>query len=317
MNTKKPPAGDNQTCPSDLRESTRNGVLFGLSAYLIWGSFPVFFKALDGAAPLEIVCHRIVWSVVFLFILVTLRGQLGQVAIALRNRQNILTLCGSTLLIATNWLVFIYAVQHGEVLQSSLGYFITPLLSVLFGFIFLRERLNRWQLFSVLLALLGVLNLTFHHAKFPWVALVIATSFGLYGLLRKVARVEAMIGLTVETLLLGPLALGYLVYLSIHQEGAFLAGTLRLDLLLPLSGVLTAIPLLFFVAAARRLQLATIGFLQYITPSLHFMLAVGIYNESFTKGHLASFLFIWAGLAIYSGDALWKNRAAWHGRRGR
>ncbi|MGK2905753.1 MAG: EamA family transporter RarD [Desulfuromonadales bacterium] len=317
MNSDEPLAGDNQICPSDLRESTRNGVFFGLSAYLIWGSFPVFFKALDGAAPLEIVCHRIVWSVVFLFILVTLRGQLGQVAIALRSRQNILTLCGSTLLIATNWLVFIYAVQHGEVLQSSLGYFITPLLSVLFGFIFLRERLNRWQLFSVLLAMIGVLNLTFHHGRFPWIALMLATSFGLYGLLRKVARVEAMIGLTVETLLLGPLALGYLVYLSIQQEGAFLVGTLRLDLLLPLSGILTAIPLLLFVAAARRLQLATIGFLQYITPSLHFMLAVGIYNETFTKGHLVSFLFIWAGLAIYSGDALWKNRAVWQGRRGR
>jgi chloramphenicol-sensitive protein RarD len=317
MNSEKPPAGDNQTRPADLRESTRNGVLFGLSAYLIWGSFPAFFKALDGAVPLEIVCHRIVWSVVFLFILVTLRGQLGQVAIALRSRQNILTLCGSTLLIATNWLVFIYAVQHGEVLQSSLGYFITPLLSVLLGFIFLRERLNRWQLFSVLLALLGVLNLTFHHGQFPWISLVLATSFGLYGLLRKVARVEAMIGLTVETLLLGPLALGYLVYLSIHQESAFLAGTLRLDLLLPLSGVVTAIPLLFFVGAARRLQLATIGFLQYITPSLHFMLAVGLYNEPFSRGHLVSFLLIWTGLAIYSSDALWKNRAAWQGRRSR
>lgn len=294
-----------------MRNTARLGVFFGLAAYLTWGSFPVFFKALEGAAPVEIVCHRIVWSVVFLFILVTIRRQLGQIFIVFRNRQNLLTLCASTLLIATNWLVFIYAVQHGEVLQSSLGYFITPLISILLGFIFLRERLNRWQFFSVLLALIGVLNLTFHHGQFPWIALILASSFGLYGLLRKVARVEAMVGLTVETLLLGPFALGYLIFLSTQQQSAFLAGSLRLDLLLPLSGVVTAIPLLLFVAAARRLQLASIGFLQYITPSLHFMLAVGLYNEPFSRGHLVSFLLIWVGLGIYSSDALWKNRAVW------
>jgi len=308
MKHTEPLTGDNNINPPDRHDTARIGVTFGLAAYFIWGSFPVFFKALGGAAPLEIVCHRIVWSVVFLFVLVTIRRQLGQVLTTLRNRQLLLTLCGSTLLIATNWLVFIYAVQHGEVLQSSLGYFITPLLSILLGFIFLRERLNRWQLFSVLLALIGVLNLAFHHSQFPWIALVLATSFGLYGLLRKVAQVEATVGLTVETLLLGPIALGYLIYLTTQQESAFLVGTLQLDLLLPLSGVVTAIPLLLFVAAARRLQLATIGFLQYITPTLHFILAVGLYNEPFSQGHLVSFLFIWASLAIYSSNALWKAR---------
>ena len=313
MKHTEPVSDGNKINLPDKHDTARLGVTFGLVAYFIWGSFPVFFKALEGAAPLEIVCHRIVWSVVFLFVLVTIRRQLGQVLTTLRNRQLLLTLCGSTLLIATNWLVFIYAVQHGEVLQSSLGYFITPLLSVLLGFIFLRERLNRWQLFSVLLALIGVLNLAFHHHQFPWIALVLAASFGLYGLLRKVAQVEAMIGLTVETLLLGPIALGYLIYLTTQQESAFLVGTLRLDLLLPLSGVVTAIPLLLFVAAARRLQLATIGFLQYITPTLHFILAVGLYNEPFSQGHMVSFLFIWAGLGIYSSNALWKTRTIQQG----
>ncbi len=317
MKSAEPLASGNQINPSDKHDNTRLGVIFGLAAYSLWGFFPVFFKALEGATPLEIVCHRIFWSVVFLFILVTARRQLGQVFITLRNRQILLTLCGSTLLIATNWLVFIYAVQHGEVLQSSLGYFITPLLSILFGFIFLQERLNRWQLFSVLLALIGVLNLAFHHDQFPWIALILATSFGLYGLLRKVARVEAMIGLTVETLLLGPFALAYIIYLTTQQDSSFLAGTLRLDLLLPLSGVVTAIPLLLFVAAARRLQLATVGFLQYITPSLHFILAVWLYNEPFSQGHLISFLFIWAGLGVYSCNTVWKNRAAWRGNRDR
>ena len=306
---------DNQTSPSAAQSNARHGVFFGLAAYLIWGSFPVFFKALEGAAPLEIVSHRIFWSVVFLLIVVAIRRQLGQVMMTLRSRQTLLTLCASTLLIATNWLVFIYAVQQGEVLQSSLGYFITPLLSVLLGLVFLRERLNRWQLCSVLFALLGVLNLTFHHGQFPWISLTLATSFGLYGLLRKVARVEAMVGLTVETLLLVPFACGYLIYLTTQQESTFLVGTLRLDLLLPLSGVVTAVPLLLFVGAARRLQLASIGFLQYITPSLHFILAVGLYNEPFSRGHLLSFIFIWTGLVIYSSDALWKSRAVWQKKR--
>ncbi len=315
MKSTEPLTGENHISPADNQEGTRLGVAFGLAAYLIWGSFPIFFKALEGATPLEIVCHRIFWSVIFLLILVTIRRRLGLIFVTLRNRQTLLTLCGSTLLIATNWLVFIYAIQHGEVLQSSLGYFITPLLNILLGFIFLRERLNRWQQFSVLLALIGVLNLTFHHGQFPWIALTLATSFGLYGLLRKVAKVEAMIGLTVETLLLGPFALAYIIYLTTQQESSFLVGTLRLDLLLPLSGVVTAIPLLLFVAAARRLQLATIGFLQYITPSLHFILAVGLYNETFSRGHLISFLFIWAGLGIYSSDALWKSRFSWQRKR--
>ncbi|NOQ50982.1 MAG: EamA family transporter RarD [Desulfuromonadaceae bacterium] len=294
------------TAPSN---TTRQGILFGLVAYTTWGSFPVFFKALAGATPLEIVSHRIFWSVVFLFILVSGKQQLGNLWGTLRDRSTLLTLCGSTLLIATNWLVFIYAVQRGEVLQSSLGYFITPLLSVLLGFVFLRERLTRWQQLSVLLALLGVLNLTFQHGRFPWIALILATTFGLYGLLRKLAKVDAMIGLTVETLLLGPIALGYILYLANLQQGNFLAGTLRLDILLPLSGVVTAVPLLLFVGAARRLQLSTIGFLQYITPSLHFILAVGLYGEPFSQGHFISFLFIWAGLGIYSGDAFWKIRS--------
>ncbi len=273
----------------------------------MWGSFPVFFKALTGAAALEIVCHRIFWSAIFLFTLVCIRCELGSIKRTLQNRLTMLTLCCSTLLIATNWLVFIFAVQHGEILQSSLGYFITPLINILLGFVFLRERLRRWQQVSVLLALLGVLNLTIQYGQLPWIALVLATSFGLYGLLRKTVQVEAMVGLTVETLLLAPLALGYLVYLSTQQSN-FLVGNLRLDLLLPLSGVITAIPLLCFVSATRLLRLTTIGFLQYITPSLHFVLAVGLYAEPFSHSQLVSFLFIWVGLGVFSGEAIWDKR---------
>ncbi len=283
---------------------TRQGILFGLVAYTVWGSFPVFFKALHGAAPLEIVAHRIFWSMVFLAVLVLLRRQLHAVKQTLRDRACLLTLCGSTLLIAANWLTFLYAIQRGEVLQSSLAYFITPLISVLLGFLFLRERLNRLQTASVALAFMGVLNLSFHHGSFPWLSMIMASTFGLYGLLRKLARVDAMVGLTVETLLLAPLALLYILVLKTQGSSVFLEGSLRLDLLLPLSGVVTAAPLLAFVGAARRLRMATIGFLQYITPSLHFMLAVWLYREPFSHGHLVSFLFIWSALGLYSVNAV-------------
>ncbi|WP_305044946.1 EamA family transporter RarD [Geoalkalibacter sp.] len=295
-------AGDQST------KIARKGILFGLAAYSIWGAFPIFFKALAGVPPLELVCHRISWSAVFLLILVVGRRQLRNLISVVRDRSVLLTLCVSTLLIATNWLVFLCAIQRGEVLQASLGYFITPLISVLLGFVFLREGLSRWQQVSFLSALVGVVTLTFYQGQAPWTSLILAASFGLYGLLRKLAKVDAMLGLTVETALLAPMALSYLIYLTAQQEGTFLAGATQLNLLLPLSGIVTAGPLLLFAGAARRLRLATIGFLQYITPSLQFALAIGLYQEAFTRNHLISFLFIWAGLGIYSADKLWNTR---------
>ncbi len=289
--------------PQPASDTSRQGVLYGVIAYTVWGSFPVFFKALHGATPLEIVSHRIFWSMAFLLLLLAGKRQLGTLLPPLRDRATLLTLCGSTLLIATNWLVFLFAIQRGEVLQSSLAYFITPLISMQLGFLFLRERLNRWQTLSVLLAIAGVLNLTFQHGQIPWFALIMGFTFGLYGLLRKLAKVDATAGLTVETGLLAPLALGYIIFLGGNGQSHFLGESLRLNLLLPISGVATAIPLLLFVAAARRLQLTSIGFLQYITPSLHFLLAVGLYHEPFSSSQFASFLLIWISLAIYSVNA--------------
>jgi len=293
--------------PQSYSDSSRQGVIYGLIAYTIWGSVPIFFKALHGATPLEIVSHRVFWSLGFLLLLLHYRRQLGNLLPLLQDRATLRTLCGTTLLVGTNWLVFIFAIMHGEILQTSLGYFITPLVNVLLGYIFLRERLNRWQTLSVFLAAIGVLNLTFQHGQFPWIALVLAGTFGLYGLLRKQAKVEATVGLTVETGLLAPIALGYIVFLGLTGQGHFLIEIPRLNVLLPLAGLVTAIPLLLFVAAARRLQLATIGFLQYISPSLQFLLAVGLYNEPFSHSQFTSFLFIWAGLGIFSGNALRKN----------
>ena len=285
------------------RQQASAGLGYGLLAYLIWGFFPVYFKALAGVPPLQVVCHRIVWSVLFLWLIIWWRGRWGIIRDALHDRRAVALLTVSALLIATNWLVFIIAVGHAQVIQSSLGYFITPFVSVLLGFLFFQERLRRLQLFSLVLAAVGVLLLTIQYGRVPWVAMILALTFGSYGLLRKIVTVDSLTGLTVETLLLGPLALGYLIFASWQGNSAFaVQGTLTSSLLM-LSGVATAVPLLLFASAARRLRLATIGFLQYITPTFHFLLAVLLYKEPFTRSHLASFLFIWGGLCCYSYDA--------------
>lgn len=309
ITTSKTGRKSEQSSPlKSIQYKSRKGILLGFFAYLIWGSFPAFFKLLPEATPLEIVSHRIFWSALFLLFLVLVRRQAGKIYLALSDRNILLTLCGSTLLIATNWLTFLFAIQRGEVLQSSLGYFITPLLSVLLGFIFLGERLSRWQKLSVMLAFSGVLYLIIEYGQVPWIALILAASFGFYGLLRKVARIDALVGLTVETLLLAPIAAGYLIYLSYSGQSTFLTGSINYNLLLPLSGIITAVPLLLFISAARRLQLATLGFLQYITPSLHFVLAVLVFYEPFSQEQFVSFSLIWAGLVVYSVDAIWKHR---------
>ncbi len=279
------------------------GLLHGLLAYLVWGGFPVYFKAVETVPPLQVVSHRIVWSLAFLLVLIGSKGKWREIGATLCDRRAMLILVTTAVLIATNWLVFIVAVGHGQILQSSLGYFITPFVSVLLGVTFLKERLRRLQLVSLLLAVAGVLFLTMQYGRIPWVALTLALTFGSYGLLRKVVSVDSLIGLTVETILLFPLAAGYLLYAERAGTGAFLHGPLSIDLLLLAVGVVTAVPLLLFASAARRLRLATIGFLQYLTPTLHFLLAVIVYDEPFSTARLVSFLCIWTGLACYSWDA--------------
>jgi chloramphenicol-sensitive protein RarD len=287
--------------PSHAEAGT--GLLYGVFAYLIWGFFPVYFKAFGSVPPLQIVSHRIVWSVVFLLLLSLRPGRWEDIRRAMTDWRSLLILVTTAILIATNWLVFIIAVGHGQVLQSSLGYFITPFVSVLLGMIFLKEQLRRLQLVSLLLAATGVITLTVRHGSIPWSALILALTFGSYGLLRKVVKTDALAGLTVETIVLTPVACAFLIFAAWRGEGAFLMGGLKINLLLMSAGVATAVPLLLFAAAARRLRLATIGFLQYITPTLHFLLAVAVYGEPFSSAHLTSFLCIWAGLICYSWDA--------------
>ncbi|HXE97276.1 MAG TPA: EamA family transporter RarD [Dongiaceae bacterium] len=288
---------------TDIQQGAAAGLGYGILAYLIWGFFPVYFKALAGVPSLQVVCHRIVWSVLFLWLIIGWRGRWGMIRDTLHDRRAVALLAVSALLIATNWLVFIIAVGHAQVIQSSLGYFITPFVSVLLGFLFFQERLRRLQLVSLLLAAVGVLLLTIQYGRIPWVAIILALTFGSYGLFRKIVTVDSLTGLTVETLLLGPAALGYLIFVSWQGNGALPVQGVQTGILLVLAGVATSVPLLLFASAARSLRLATIGFLQYITPTLHFLLAVLLYKEPFTRAHLASFLSIWSGLCCYSYDA--------------
>ncbi|HEX2769599.1 MAG TPA: EamA family transporter RarD [Geobacteraceae bacterium] len=298
----------------DTARETRLGVTYGLAAYLFWGFFPLFFKWVAHVPPLEVLAHRIVWSLItLLFPLAAIKGW-GKVRATLTNRKALIILCATTILISTNWFVFIFAVDRGQVLQSSFGYFINPLVSVLLGFLFLGERLRRVQVLSLALAIVGVIVLTVRLGSAPWIALVLAISFALYGLLRKIVPADALTGLAVETLLLFPAASGYILYLGVTGKGAFPSTTLGDNILLPLAGVITAIPLLWFSAAARLLRLATIGFMQYITPTIHFLLAVLAFGEPFTRTHLAGFACIWAGLLLYSYDVT-GSRIAEEGRQ--
>lgn len=284
----------------------RKGVLFGVAAYGWWGFIPLYFKLVSHLPALEVVAHRTLWVLAMMGTILLLRGKIRKTALKLRDRRTLLALIGSTVFIASNWLTFVYAVNVDRVLHASLGYYINPLVSVLMGVLILKERLRGLQLVSLILAAAGVVVLTYYHGMVPWIALVLAVSFGMYGLIRKIADVDALQGLGVEALFLSPFAMLYLGWLASHGESAFIGGTLADSLVLPLAGPVTAIPLIWFVAAAKRLRLATVGFLQYIAPTLQFTLAVLAFGEEFTPYHAVCFGLIWAGLGLYSWDT-WRS----------
>lgn len=281
---------------------SQTGISYGVAAFGFWGLIPLYFKAVAEVVPLEVLAHRALWSFVTLAILVWWLKRWGELWRELRSAKLLAMLGLSTLLIAVNWLTFIYAVQTRQVIQSSLGYFINPLVNVALGVVFLRERLRPWQLLSILLALTGVAVLTGLVGKVPWISLTLAFSFALYGLLRKLLPVDGLVSLTVETLLLTPVALVFLGFLDAKSQ---MTGTgPRLVGLLMLSGPVTTFPLLLFGAAARRLKLSTIGIIQYLTPSLQFLVAVVLFGEQFQKAQMLSFACIWTAVAIYTADSL-------------
>jgi chloramphenicol-sensitive protein RarD len=288
----------------DARREHRSGLVYGLAAKGAWGVLPIYLKAVRTVPVVEVLCHRVVWALVVLAVVTSVRGETGAVVAALRNRRALLVLSASTVLIAINWLVYIYSVTYARILESSLGYYINPLVSVLFGIVLLGERLTPLMKAAVVTAAAGVTWMAIDLGQLPWISLVLAFSFGLYGLMRKIAPVGPLIGLTVETILLAPLCGGYLAWSMTHDRSGFVSGGPWIRTLLLLAGPVTAIPLLCFSAAARRLPLSTMGFLQYLSPTLQFLLAVAVYGEKFSRGRAGAFACIWVAVAIFAFDSV-------------
>ncbi|MWJ28468.1 EamA family transporter RarD [Halomonas sediminis] len=282
------------------------GVGFGLAAYVMWGCFPLFFALFEGVPAYEILIHRIIWSCVFLVGLITLLRRWAPVRLALAEPKRLGRVLACALLIGLNWGLYIYAVETQQVLQASLGYFLTPLVNVALGMLVLRELMARLQLVALGLATLAIAIQFFLLGELPWISLALALSFGTYGLLRKQVPLDGLSGLFVETLLLLPLGLLALSWLSL-QELSHFADEQFTTLLLIASGVITALPLMAFAGAARRLRLATLGFLMYINPSIQFLIALLVFHEPLSPIQLTTFLLIWTGLALYSWSA-WQSR---------
>ena len=291
-------------------EERRTGIAAGLGAYSLWGLFPLYFPLLEPAGGLEIVAHRVLWSLLFIAVLLVALRRWGQVRAALTDRRAMLVLLGAALLIAVNWLVFVYAVNSGQVVETSLGYFINPLVSVLLGVVVFTERLRPLQWTAVGIAAVAVGVLTVDYGRLPWIALTLAVSFGLYGLLKKLVRVDAAPGLWVETALVAVPAVVLLGFLHARGDGTFGNAGVGHALLLAGSGVATAIPLLLFAAAARRIPLSTVGLLQYLTPLMQLSIGVFVYGEPMPPARLVGFAIVWVALAVFTADTLRQARGA-------
>ncbi|OOY35467.1 hypothetical protein BOW16_04370 [Solemya velum gill symbiont] len=272
-------------------------------AFLIWGVFPLMFKQVENIAALEVLAHRIIWALVFVMLLLAVRGRLGTLKeIFIENRKTLYMLLLSALFVSVNWLVFIWAVANEKVIEASLGYFINPLFNVLLGVIFLGERLRLVQWTAVAIALTGVLVLIFSHGIVPWVALALALTFGLYGLIRKQTKIGPVTGLAIETLLLFPVAVGYILFLFSYGDESFITGEPSARFWLVFVGIMTTIPLMLFAAGARKIRLSTLGIITYIGPTVQFLIAVYLFGEIFTQAYQVAFTAIWIALAIYAFD---------------
>ena len=287
-----------------LRSESIFGAFYAGSAFFIWGLGPIYWKALTEVPPLEIIAHRVVWAFILLLAAIIIGKFWADFIKALKDFRILLTLLLTAVILAGNWLLYVWAINNNYILQGSLGYYINPLVNVVFGVLILKERLRPAQIAAVLLAGLGVVYLTFFYGEFPWIALALAASFGLYGLIRKVAPVGALVGLSVEVMLLTAPAAAYLIYLGANGSAAFLRGSVSIDLLLLGTSILTAVPLTLFTAGAKRLDLSTLGLLQYMAPTIIFLLAVFYYQEPFSMAQVWTFIMIWTALIIYSTDSL-------------
>lgn len=301
---------DNQ----DRREAAV-GVGYALLAYGLWGFSPIYFKAIQHVPALDVLGHRVVWSVLLLTVLLAVRRRLGEILAVLGDFGQLRWLLVSAVLISANWGIYIHAVQSDRILEASLGYYINPLVSVFLGMIFLKETMRPWQWFAVALAAAGTFNMAFSLGEVPWLSLALAFSFGFYGLVRKAAPVPPMLGLFVETLLVTPIALIFLFWLNAEGTGSFGHIDRYTDLMLIAASLVTALPLLWFTNGAKRLRLSTIGMFQYIAPTTQFVLAVFVYGESFTTAHAITFGLIWLALALYTFGVVRVQQRSWAWRK--
>ncbi|MEO1169126.1 MAG: EamA family transporter RarD [Pseudomonadota bacterium] len=290
------------------QQNTPAGYAYGIGVYLLWGLVPLYFKLLDHVGAVETVAHRIVWSVGLLLILLAALGKLGSLRATWRNRRTLFALTISAALIAVNWLVYIWAVTNEHMLAASLGYFLNPLLNVVLGTLFLQEKLRPATIIAIALAAIGVAILAWSALDTLWISATLAVSFALYGYVRKITDAGAIEGLTVETALLSPLCIAYLAWLG--MSGGLIFGTdIETDMLLIVAALVTSVPLMLFAAAAKRLTLTTLGFIQYIAPSMVFVIGAFVFDEPLNTGQIACFLFIWAGLALFTIDNVRMARA--------
>ena len=277
------------------------GVLYSLLCYTVWGLFPLYWKLLKDVSPVEVLAHRILWSFVFMYLFCVFWKRKSLRPVFKDKKQTLkLALCGG--IISVNWGLYIWAVSNNHVVDASLGYYINPLLNVLLGILFFKERLNRAQTVAVVLAFAGVAYFSYDHGSLPWISLILGLSFAIYASIKKTLTVSSLQGLTVETLLVTPMALLYLTFLFSKHENAIFAISPLMTFLLIMAGVVTALPLFWFGIATGKIPLSTIGFLQYVSPTLQLLIGVVVFGEAFTTAHVVCFCCIWTGLALYSGD---------------
>lgn len=281
------------------KQSELSGWLVGLSAFILWGFGPVYFKAVEHVSALEILAHRVAWTIpVTLLLLALIKKPITFVAIV-KNKRLFTGLLISSVLISVNWFIFTWAVTHDQILATSLGYFINPIMSIIMGVIILDEKLDKFQWAAVAFVLLGVLNQIVNYGEIPWIALSLATTFAIYGFIKKKLQVDSLNGFLVETTIALPFAFGYIVWSLVEGQALFLHANSSTDLLLMAGGIVTAVPLILFATAAKRIPLSGMGFMQFIAPSITFILATQVYNEPLSSEQLLSFVFIWIGLVMY------------------
>ncbi|MBV1776200.1 EamA family transporter RarD [Burkholderiaceae bacterium DAT-1] len=278
----------------------RTGILYAASAYLMWGLFPLYFHALKGVAPDEILMHRMLWSLVFLGVVLAVRRHWSWLGDALRSPKTLGRFAASASFLSVNWFIYIWAVNNGHVVDASLGYFINPLVNVMFGYFLLKERMRPAQWAAIAVAAAGVLWLTIDAGQLPWIGLSLAATFGTYGLLRKTASLGALEGLSLETLILTPMAVAWLGWLELHGQAALGHTDTTTLLLILAAGPITAIPLLLFASGARRIPMSLLGLLQYIGPSIQMMLGLFLWHEPFSSSKFVGYVMIWSALALYA-----------------